>query len=38
MMDYVEKMMVPDASNKRKLLKLPHDYPALVIFDHYSGQ
>ena len=38
MMDYVEKILVPYASNKRKLLKLPHDYPALVIFDHFSGQ
>ena len=38
MMDYVEKILVPYASNKRKLLKLPHVYPALVIFDHFSGQ
>ncbi len=36
--DYVEKILVPYVSNKRKLLKLPHDYPALVIFDHFSGQ
>ena len=38
MMDYVEKILVPCGSNKRKLLKLPHDYPALVIFEHFSGQ
>lgn len=38
MMDYVEKTLVPYTSNKRKLLKLPHDYPALMIFDHFSGQ
>ena len=38
MMDYVERILAPYASNKRKLLKLPHDYPALEIFDHFSGQ
>ncbi len=38
MKDYVEKILVPYVSNTRKLLKLPHDYPALVISDHFSGQ
>ena len=37
-MDYVERILVPYAFNKRKLLKLPHDYPALEIFDHFCGQ
>ena len=35
---YVEKILVPYVSNKRKHLKLPPDYPALVLFDHFSGQ
>ena len=37
-MDKVEKILIPYASNIRKILKLPHDYPALMIFDHFSGQ
>lgn len=38
MMAYVENIILHYISNKRRLLKLPHDYPALVIFDHFSGQ
>ena len=35
---YVENILAPYICNKRRLLKLPDDYPALVIFDHFSGQ
>ena len=38
MVAYVEKILVPYVSNKRKALKLPQDYPTLVLFDHFSGQ
>ena len=38
MLAYVEKILVPYVSNKRKELKLLHDYPALVIFNHFSAQ
>ena len=38
MIDYVEKILVPYVYNKRELLKSSHFYPALVIFDQFSGQ
>ena len=37
MKKFVEKILAPYVC-KRELLKLPPDYPVLVIFDHYSGQ
>ena len=38
MIDYLQKILIPCVDNKRKLLKLRDDYPALVLFDHFSGQ
>lgn len=35
---YIEKILLPYVHEKRKDLKLSHDNPALVIFDHFSGQ
>ena len=35
---YLQKILIPYVDNKRKLLKLRDDYPALVLFDHFSGQ
>lgn len=34
---YIEKILLPYVSEKRKELKLAGDYPALVIFDHFTG-
>ena len=38
MMDYIEKILLPYVTDKRKELKLQADYPALVIFDRFTGQ
>ena len=38
MIDYLQKILIPYVDNKRMLLKLRDDYPALVLFDHFSGQ
>lgn len=38
MIDYLQKILIPYVDNKRKLLKLRDNYPALVLFDHFSGQ
>ena len=35
---YIEKILLPYVSRKRKELKLSPDYPALVIFDKFTGQ
>ena len=36
--DYIDKIIVPYVEKKRKDLQLPSDFPALVLFDHFSGQ
>ena len=38
MIAYVERIILPYVSSKRKELKLVPDYPALVIFDKFTGQ
>ena len=38
MKDYLVMVLIPYICNKREELKLRHDYPALVIFDHFAGQ
>ena len=38
MMMYIDKVIAPYVNSKRKELKLPCDFPALVLFDHFSGQ
>ena len=38
MMDYIEKILLPYVTDKWKELKLEADYPALVIFDKFTGQ
>ena len=38
MKDYVEKIILPYIKHKRKSLKLPDDYPALLIFDNFKAQ
>ena len=35
---YIEKMIVPFISEKRKHLGLPASQPALTIFDRFRGQ
>ena len=35
---YIEEILIPYVSKKRKELKLPSDYPALAIFDKFTGQ
>ena len=35
---YIEKILVPYVDGKRTELKLQADYPALVIFDKFTGQ
>ena len=35
---YIEKILLPYVRDKRKELKLTADYPALVIFDKFTGQ
>lgn len=38
MIDYLNKIIVPHFAIKRMELKLPNTFPALVLFDHFSGQ
>ena len=38
MKHYIDKVIVPFIDTKRKKLNLPSDYPAVVLFDHFSGQ
>lgn len=38
MMDYVRSIFFPYLTAARKELKLPSDFPALAIFDHFKGQ
>ena len=38
MVDYVNKIILPYANNKRKELSLGPTYPALVMFDEFNGQ
>ena len=38
MIDYINKILIPYLSVKRKELKLPSNYPALVIFDKFTAQ
>ena len=35
---YIEEILIPYVSEKRKELKLPSEYPALPIFDKFTGQ
>ena len=35
---YIEEILIPYVSKKGKELKLPSDYPALAIFDKFTGQ
>ena len=35
---YIEVILIPYVSEKRKELKLPSEYPALAIFDKFTGQ
>ena len=35
---YIEKILLLYVRDKRKELKLTTDYPALVIFDKFTGQ
>ena len=35
---YIEKILLPYVREKRKELKLAADYPAMVIFDKFTGQ
>ena len=38
MKDYIQKILLPYISKKRKELKLSPEYPALVLFDKFTGQ
>ena len=38
MMDYIDKIIVQYVNSKRKELQLPSNFPALLLFDHFSGQ
>ena len=38
MLDYIMKIILPYIQQKRKSLKLAAEYPALVLFDNFSGQ
>ena len=38
MMDHLNKVLFPYYAKKRRELKLPPDYPDLVIFDNFNGQ
>jgi len=38
MKDYVEKIILPYIKDKRRSLKLPGDYPGLLIFDNFKAQ
>ena len=35
---YIERITLPYITKKREELKLQSDYPALVIFDKFTGQ
>ena len=35
---YIERIILPYITKKREELKLQFDYPALVIFDKFTGQ
>ena len=35
---YVNEILIPYVTEKRKELKLAMDYPALVLFDTFKGQ
>lgn len=38
MLQYIDKVINPYVEKKREELKLKPDFPALVLFDHFSGQ
>ena len=38
MLEYVNEILIPYVTDKRKELKLAMDYPALVLFDTFKGQ
>ena len=38
MKQYIGKIILPYINDKRKELKLPHDQPALLIFDNFKAQ
>ena len=38
MKDYLQKILIPYVDEKRKQLKLSPDYPAMVLFDKFTGQ
>ena len=38
MFDYLNKIIFPYCTKKRRELKLPPDFPGLVIFDNFNGQ
>ena len=38
MKDYIKKILLPYIKEKRKELKLSADYPALVLYDNFTGQ
>jgi len=38
MIEYINKILIPFITEKRKELKLSADYPALVLFDTFKGQ
>ena len=37
MKDYLQKILTPYVDEKRKQLKLSPDYPAMVLFDKFTG-
>lgn len=38
MIEYIDKIIIQHVDSKRKELGLPCNFPALVLFDHFSGQ
>ncbi len=38
MLEYVDKVIHPYVEKKREELQLDSEFPALVLFDHFSGQ
>ena len=38
MLEYIDKVIHPYVKEKREELHLDSDFPALVLFDHFSGQ
>ena len=38
MKQYIEKIILPYVTDKRKVLNLSHDHPALLIFDNFKAQ